>query len=265
MKTQRFPHPPSVRSFVRSAYLEHYNKKHVAAERPPGACKNSQPVHLRRFASSSSPSSIRRFVLDENINNDTGISLFAVFDGHGGDFAADYAKDVLIQSIYAKVVEAHNIVTGKVVAPEVKKATPDKSVNGECRKEEEQLKDGKAEQKPKTPVLSGAERRSSFRKTNSFTDDSAVNKKRSQPDPLDIYRLNGLGPRPMTKDDFLLPVGGAEKSPAKVAPQRQEAKCYIGPDRKINFGKLLTDEVLAADHKLIETVKKMVRMMGICF
>lgn len=203
----------------------------------------------------SLPASARRFILDENINNNTGISIFAVFDGHGGDFAADYAKDVLMQNVYNKIIEAHNIVTGKV-DPNVrsKKAAPVDAPNGECKKAEGEA-DG--DQKPKTPA---AERRNSFRKTTSFTDDS-IKKRSQQPDPIDIYKLNGLGGRGLTKDDFLLSSNGKDKAnggSAKVAPQSLEAKCYVGVDKKINFGRLLTDEVLAADHKLVETVKKMV-------
>lgn len=212
----------------------------------------------------SLPASARRFILDENINNNTGISILAVFDGHGGDFAADYAKDVLIQNLYNKIIEAHNIVTGKVDPNAIKSASANNNNNnnkkatdagegngGECNA-------GKKEgEPPKTPVMNGTERRNSFRKTTSFADDS-IKKRSQQPDPIDIYKLNGLTHR-MTKDDFLLPAGGkANGQAAKVAPQSLEAKCYITADGKINFGKLLTDEVLAADHKLVETVKKMV-------
>lgn len=42
------------------------------------------------------------------------------------------------------------------------------------------------------------------------------------------------------------------------APQQFDAKCYI-ENGKINFGKLITDEVLAADYKLVEQAKKTVR------
>ena len=196
--------------------------------------------------------------MDENINNNTGISIFAVFDGHGGEFAADYAKDVLIQNVYNKIVEAHNIISGKV-EPQVTKKEDTKANTGEGECNAGGGDNANDQQsKPKTPVLNGtAERRNSFRKATSFADDTPV-KKRSGPDPLDIYKLNGLGPRPMTKDDFMLSGSANGGKTEKVAPQSQEAKCYIGADRKINFGKLLTDEVLAADHKLVETVKKMV-------
>lgn len=52
---------------------------------------------------------IFRFIIEENLN-DTGISFFAVFDGHGGEFAADYAKDFLVPNIQKKITETVNIL-----------------------------------------------------------------------------------------------------------------------------------------------------------
>lgn len=42
-----------------------------------------------------------------------------------------------------------------------------------------------------------------------------------------------------------------------VPPQSQEAKCYI-ENTRINFGKLITDEILAADYKLVQAARKAV-------
>lgn len=47
-------------------------------------------------------------------------------------------------------------------------------------------------------------------------------------------------------------------------PQQFDAKCYID-NGKINFGKLITDEVLAADHKLVEAAKKTVSTSKIVY
>lgn len=208
------------------------------------------------------PLTTTRFILDENINNNTGISIFAIFDGHGGDFAADFAKDVLIQNVYNKITEAHNIITGKVDPKAVKDKKECDGADGDKPSADNVDVNGN-EEKPKSPAaLTASERRNSFRKTTSFTDDSI--KKGKQPDPLDIYKLNSLV-RPMTKDDFFNPSATkGQNSATKTAPKSLEAKCYIA-DGKINFGKLLTDEVLAADYKLVETVKKMVRERRVVF
>lgn len=45
-------------------------------------------------------------------------------------------------------------------------------------------------------------------------------------------------------------------------PQQFDASCYL-ENGKINFGKLITDEVLAADHKLVEAAKKTVNISKI--
>ena len=51
-----------------------------------------------------------RFVLEENINSSTDVSLFAIFDGHGGEYAAQFAKDILIQNLYNKIIESRNLI-----------------------------------------------------------------------------------------------------------------------------------------------------------
>ena len=53
------------------------------------------------------------FIIEENINNNTGISFFAVFDGHGGEFAADFAKDILVKNIYNKVIETTKLLSAQ--------------------------------------------------------------------------------------------------------------------------------------------------------
>lgn len=45
-----------------------------------------------------------------------------------------------------------------------------------------------------------------------------------------------------------------------MKPQTYDGKCYI-ENGKINFGKMLTDEVLAADFELVKVAKKNVSWM----
>lgn len=98
-----------------------------------------------------------RFVIHDNINN-TGVALFAVFDGHGGEFAANYAKEKLIGSLFNKVIEIKDLIAGKIV----EKSNP----SGDCEenKENEEKKDS-----PSAGSL--AERRKSFKRTSSTTDE----------------------------------------------------------------------------------------------
>lgn len=66
-----------------------------------------------------------RFVINDNINN-TGVALFAVFDGHGGEFAANYAKEKLVESLFKKVIAIKNMIAGK----------PTEEVKDPCEAEE---------------------------------------------------------------------------------------------------------------------------------
>lgn len=51
----------------------------------------------------------------KDINNSTGVSLFAIFDGHVGAYVADYAKDVIVPKIMKKIIEARKIVQNGVI------------------------------------------------------------------------------------------------------------------------------------------------------
>lgn len=48
-----------------------------------------------------------RFALRENIN-ETGISVFAIFDGHGDDFVAEFCKEKLLENICQKALKVKN-------------------------------------------------------------------------------------------------------------------------------------------------------------
>lgn len=57
------------------------------------------------------------------------------------------------------------------------------------------------------------------------------------------------------KDNFL-----NNNNNNNVKPPTYDGKCYI-ENGKINFGKMLTDEVLAADFELVKVAKKTVGLM----
>lgn len=39
--------------------------------------------------------------------------MFCVFDGHGGPFAADFAKDILVKNIYNKIIETTKLLNAQ--------------------------------------------------------------------------------------------------------------------------------------------------------
>ncbi|XP_076279857.1 protein phosphatase 1L-like isoform X2 [Lasioglossum baleicum] len=170
-----------------------------------------------------------RFVINEDMNN-TGVSLFAVFDGHGGEFAANYAYDHLISNINKKVVELKDILAGKV--PRV-----------QSDEETDTFDDNSKEDKNDANL----ERKKSFRKTvsTSLTDD-CMKKNVGVTDPELLDKLDSLQ-RPITRE--VRPCRTTEK------PQKVDVTNYLDGNR-INYGKLLTDEVLAVDQLLVKAAKK---------
>ncbi|XP_012266723.2 protein phosphatase 1L-like isoform X2 [Athalia rosae] len=183
-----------------------------------------------------------RFVVNDNING-TGVSLFAIFDGHGGEFAADYARDKLIPNINDKIIELKNIIAGTPTEFETEKIEP--TVKAES-KNDDTFKKGDSS--------NARERRKSFRKTmsTSLTDESIKNYA-GITDPELLSKLDSLT-RPITRE---------------VRPSRMDANpspkinaaAYIDGDN-INYARLLTDEVLAVDRLLIDGAKKNMDIAG---
>ncbi|EDV59260.1 protein phosphatase 1L [Drosophila erecta] len=198
-----------------------------------------------------------RFIVEENINNNTGISFFAVFDGHGGEFAADFAKDVLVKNIYHKIIEM-----SKLLKTEGYSGDYDKSpylARKQSRKES-----NKENTEPTAAVM----RKDSLRKAHSTTADcSAIKQKTTEASIADIYtvQLNSAmrasGNMGAAKESFLNNNNNAQSGAGSAPPPNYEAKCYIENGR-INFGKLITDEIMSADYKLVEQAKRATNIAG---
>lgn len=156
--------------------------------------------------------------------------------------AADFAKDILIENLLNKITETSNILTGKT-SPIINKSIETIKTIKSDESDSEKEKENKLSQ-----------RRSSFRKTYSQTEE-CINKANCSNPEQDLLILNKLTSivRPMTRD------GSANEANKK--PQSYEAKTYIEKG-VINFGKMMTDEVLAADYKLVEQAKKTVRTLN---
>ncbi|XP_015522396.1 protein phosphatase 1L [Neodiprion pinetum] len=182
-----------------------------------------------------------RFVVNDDINC-TGVSLFAVFDGHGGEFAANYARDKLIPNINNKVIELKDMIAGR--PSRIKPENP------------EQINDAKSknDEKDKTDGITSLERKKSFRKTlsTSLTDES-MKKAVGVTDPELLDKLDSLA-RPITRE--VRPSRPGEKLPPKI-----DTASYLDGN-KINYGRLLTDEVLAVDRLLVDAAKKNMDVAG---
>ncbi|XP_049959711.1 protein phosphatase 1L [Schistocerca serialis cubense] len=180
-----------------------------------------------------------RFVVNEDINK-TGVSLYAVFDGHGGEFAANYARDKLIQNLYNKVIELKRLkAEGKY---------------RECENVTTQAE--KPQESNKTGGSPAVDRKKSFRKAASQTDDCVKKRAGGIPgvtDPELLQRLGSLSTRTITR----------EARPSTVPPPPTNPPIrYLDASGTIDYGRLLTDEVLAADHLLVEAAKKSLDVAG---
>ncbi|CAD7000383.1 unnamed protein product [Ceratitis capitata] len=103
-----------------------------------------------------------------------------------------------------------------------------------------------------------------YGRTTSTADDCKASTGDKQQKDTDVFtsKLNSLMRGSNAAKDTLFGVGGGKDAgSAGGPPQNFDAKCYI-ENGKINFGKLITDEVLAADYKLVEAAKKTTNIAG---
>ncbi|XP_071450568.1 protein phosphatase 1L [Hetaerina americana] len=189
-----------------------------------------------------------RFVAKENIEN-TGISLFAVFDGHGGEFAANYAKDNLMKTLEDKVVQLK-----KIAAEGLPKPCNDASNKDSKPKDDSH---DKADSKAKEEGTGLVRRKSSVKGGNSKTDD-CLHETPGITDPEILSRLQEI-PRPLTRPRGRTgSIAGAQSVPEPHVPSANPAELasYLDSEGNINYSQLITDEVLAADKRLLEAAKK---------
>lgn len=112
------------------------------------------------------------------------------------------------------------------------------------------------EKPPSTPQKTtdspGMDRKKSFRKTASSTDECVKKTGTVVTDPELLRKLDSLQ-RPITRD--VRP----SKVPTMVATPLEDYLDLVGG---IDYGRLITDEVLAADHLLVEAAKKSMDVAG---
>lgn len=168
--------------------------------------------------------------------------MFAIFDGHGGEFAADFAKDILVQNLYNKIIESSQIAKSRKLIDLRQSSADDNDLNcGDSRRREE----------PETSLL---QRKPSGKRVSKASDDLYDSKIANG---IDSDILGKLKP----KDGFSM-FKQTASGEAPPPPKTYEAKCYVDSGSKVNFGKMITDEVLFADHKLVEKAKRQTNVAG---
>lgn len=160
-------------------------------------------------------------------------------------FAADFAKDSLVPNINKKIINLTNMLNGK---------SPKKLLNNEEKKiiEDNNKKIDGDIKETKFPGDVNEKRKISFRKTVSQTDDNIKNMGITDPELL--KKLESL-PRPITR----------EVRPGKPIDnnlnKNVDLTMYL-EGKKINYPKVLNDEVLAADRLIVEAAKKNMDVAG---
>ncbi|KAL0273557.1 UNVERIFIED_CONTAM: hypothetical protein PYX00_006194 [Menopon gallinae] len=175
-----------------------------------------------------------RFVINEDINK-TGISVFAIFDGHGGEFAANYAKDNLMKNLNNKLIEVKQL-----------SAEGPKDYYPPINNNVEKRTDSQSDEK----VDSSIEKKQSFKKKYSSTDE-CMNKSGNIGVPdAQFQKLLDAIPRPITRD--------SKPAPPTAAPPKVPIHSYLDNSKfsGIDYGRIITDEVLEADRLLLEAAKK---------
>ncbi|XP_050528090.1 protein phosphatase 1L isoform X2 [Daktulosphaira vitifoliae] len=170
-----------------------------------------------------------RYVIKTNVMN-TEISLFAVFDGHGGEFAAEYATINLMPNLINKVIEIKKILGDK-------KSGLNEKVKVSVPSTPETLT---PQMKPK--IIKSDVQTVSKIKQVSFTDDTGIKRRLS------------INPVSLKKD---IQSSMKESDHVLIDPSS-----YISNDGSVNFSKLLIDEVLLADKLLIERAKRTYDIAG---
>lgn len=109
------------------------------------------------------------------------------------------------------------------------------------------------ENNKKDDGLTAVQRRSSFKKSASTAEDCTSRENCTQ----DVF-VNKLNSMIKPKNQFANNSNNNNNNNNNAKqPQTYDGRCYID-NGKINFGKMLTDEVLAADYKLVEAAKRTV-------
>lgn len=178
-------------------------------------------------------------MIEENINGSTSISMFAIFDGHGGEFAADFAKEILVQNLYNKIIESTQIAQSKKLSSggEVDENVVDCDLN---RKKDDDESAALVQRKSSTKRKTADDTRKS---NNNQIDSDILGKLKPKDGAFSMFKQTASGDAP--------PV-----------PKTFDAKCYVQRGNKINYGKMITDEVLFADHKLVEQAKRQTNVAG---
>lgn len=179
-------------------------------------------------------------MVEENINGSTNISMFAIFDGHGGEMASDFCRSILVQNLYNKITETVQIRrNSRTLAEKIKSENNER--DPDC--DDERSNDSNLVQRRPSGKRVAADD-SSKKSSNNQVDNDILGKLKSS-DSFASY----LNKKQMSNE------------PAPV-PKTFEAKCYVQNGKTINYGRMIFDEVVYADYNLVEKAKRQSNYAG---
>lgn len=164
--------------------------------------------------------------------------MFAIFDGHGGEFASDFCRSILVQNLYNKITEMVQIRRNSHNAA-VKNNDENRNNDPDC--DDERSTDNMVQRRPSGKRTAADD----SRKFNNNQVDTDILGKLKPKDSFSSY----LNKKQMSNE------------PAPV-PKTFEAKCYVQNGKTINYGKMIFDEVIYADYNLVEKAKKQTNYAG---
>lgn len=177
----------------------------------------------------------------------TDVSIFAILDGHGGEFAAVFGKEHLMEKLTKKIVEAVDVSTGKITPlPHRRNSLITVTDEPELKETNDETKSGETQP---SPTRSESQRRK-LKKT--LSTDNDCNPAKSNCNQEEDSFLSKLSSIRLTKESFM-------KKEKIIKPNEYEASYYVDRNNKINFGKMVTDLVLLTDYELVEKAKKQVQ------
>lgn len=178
----------------------------------------------------------------------TDVTILGILDGHGGEFAAVFAKEHLMNRLNKKIEEAINISNGKLSPRPTRRGSI--LLHKLDVEQNDEIEERKPDKPPKSPKP-GSQRRK-LKKTLSQDDDCSPGKTNcNQEQDSFLSKLSSIR---LTKESFLKPTN------KMIKPTEHDAGYYVDRDRKINFGKMVTDLVLLTDYELVEKAKKAVSL-----
>lgn len=177
---------------------------------------------------------------------DTDVSIFAILDGHGGEFAAVFAKEHLMEKLAKKVVEAIEVSSGKLSPLPMRRNS---LITVSDEPEPDPKKDEKETNEPPQSPRTGSQRRKLMKTLSTDNDCNSAKSNCNQEQDSFLSKLSSIR---LTKESFL------KTKDKTVKPNEYEASYYVDRNNKINFGKMVTDLVLLTDYELVEKAKKQV-------